>query len=117
MNASDTSPDKGNECSDESVDKYPQYCLNCLSEFDLVGEPGEEKRRCPVCGEERATVMFFRWWAYKHEDSEPVVEIELSEEFWAAVDELARVGCLDRDEILEDLVSPKWEFVESGETE
>jgi predicted transcriptional regulator len=59
--------------------------------------------------------MFFRWWVYQHEGSEPSVEIELSEELSAAVDELARLGRLEREQILEDLVNPSWEFVEAGD--
>jgi len=108
MTIEDTAPD--GECvSDES---YPQYCLNCSSEWTLLGGLSRDSKECPECGIEAFSVAFYRWWVIENLETDAHVTVDVAPEVSRAVDELCRVTGRSRGDELHDLLAFEPEYVE-----
>jgi len=98
-----------------SGESYPQYCLNCETEWKLLGDLNDEESNCPECRHKARVVTFFKWWVITNIDTTISVEFDVPSELSAAVDEIARVSDESRRREMIDLISFKPVFVEDGD--
>ena len=109
MTANDSTPSIGESVSDES---YPQHCLNCSSEWTLLGGLSRDSKECPECGIQAFSAAFYRWWVIENMETDAHVTVDVAPEISQAVDELCRVTGRPRDSELHDLLAFEPEFVE-----
>lgn len=114
MNARDSTPPSGENVTGES---YPQYCLNCSSEWQLLGDLDGRHRECPGCQLEAPPSTFLKWYVEEHHGERCEVEIEVSPEMSRAVDLLAAETDSRRDDLLADLFPPQPVYVVRGDDE
>jgi hypothetical protein len=110
MDASDTTPAKGESASGGS---FPQWCLHCQEEFRYFGVLTETKPvECPECGHSARPYFFWKWYLW--ENTEPVVvEVRVPTPIVEAADVAEAMG-KDRLDFFHDVVPVHYRFVRDG---